>query len=213
MSLISNSSSNRLRCNIPPQLPFFLLFREKGRLALFAFIFAILAFPVFAQDPEETFANEFKVLQDSCKRIMAKLPCSLGLSESESLPEALARAENDALIKLAISTQAFVSVHLKDSSSYYQVSNKENTLIANSQTISSYYAKLTKKDSSTYYRAIVLKVLGNDKTLFEEAKKEADAEKTSAAVPQLPSKTTLKQAASKTAPILLNIGKKALGLP
>jgi hypothetical protein len=234
MSLIKNSSSNsniqRLRCNIPPQLPnpsgeptkpkipFFLLFREKGgRLALFAFIFAFLAFPAFAQqpDPEAEFKREFDSMQKECQRISMSVPCSIGISQGSELPATLAKADNDALIKLALSVQTFISFNSHKDSSYIvegKISNKENMLLSNSATVRQHYVKLSGSNGE-YYRAIVLKSLGVDKSLYEEAKASTAAAENTSAVPQLPSKTTLKQAASKTAPMLLNIGKRALGLP
>jgi hypothetical protein len=189
----------------------------------------------FAQqpDPESEFQRKLDAMQSECQRIAVAVPCAVGIAEVDKLPAATSKAERDALVKLAVSVQAFVSFHAKDSSyiegrmsrelsSTVSKINVENMLVANSQIIKQDYVKLSDKDGE-YYRAIVLRAFGGDKSLYEEAKKESEAvavadtaavSKTSAVSHfPAPAKTKLKQVASKAATILLGIAKRAIGVP
>jgi hypothetical protein len=197
----------------------------------------------FAQQASEEaeFQRKLEAMQAECQRIALAVPCAIGMAEVDKLPAAVSKAERDAIAKLAVSVEAFVSFHAKDSSyiegrasgelsSAVNEIKKENALIANSQTIKQDYVKLADKDGE-YYRAIVLKSLGIDKSLYEEAKKETEkiavidtvpktsaASKTSAALktsaaPQQQAKDKLKQIASKSVSILLGIARKAIGIP
>ena len=177
---------------------------KRVKLAVFA---AFFAFPVFAQqpDPEAEFRRKLEAMQAECQRIALAVPCAVGIAEVDKLPAAISKAERDAMAKLAVSVQTFVSFHAKDSSYVEGKINVENMLVANSQTVKQDYAKLADKDGE-YYRAIVLKSLGGDKSLYEEAKKETEAAAGTA-------KAKLKQIASKSVSILLGIAKKTIGVP
>jgi hypothetical protein len=199
-----------------------------------AFSMALALGISFAQqtDPETEFQRKLEAMQTECQRIAVAVPCAVGMAEVDKLPAAISKAERDAIVKLAASVQAFVSFHAKDSSyiegrmsrelsSTVGKINVENMLVANSQTIKQDYVKLSDKDGE-YYRAIVLKAFGGDKSLYEEAKKESETvtvdtvavSKTSAVSHfPAPAKTKLKQVASKAATILLGIAKRAIGVP
>jgi hypothetical protein len=204
------------------------------KFAVSAAIVAMAFGTSFAQqpDPEFEFQRKLDAMQAECQRIAVAVPCAVGIAEVDKLPAAISKAERDAMVKLAVSVQAFVSYHAKDSS-YVEgrVSrelstavgkiNVENVLLANSQTIKQDYAKLADNDGE-YYRAIVLKAFGGDKSLYEEAKKESEivavdtaaASKTSVVSHfPAPAKAKLKQVASKVATILLGMAKKAIGIP
>lgn len=185
-------------------------------------ILLILVLPIFAQtqDIEALFQQKVEAMQTECNRIALAVPCAVGIADVDKLPAAISKAERDAIAKLAVSVQAFVSYHANDSSYIDGRTSKElssiagkikvDMLLSNSQTIKQDYVKLVDNEGE-FYRAIVLKTLGGDKSLYEEAEKKIDTKTT--ATLQVPSKTDFKQIASKTAIFLLGIAKKAVGLP
>ena len=176
---------------------------------------------VFAQSPdsEMEFQRKSDAMQAECNRIALTVPCAVGFAEVDKLPAAISKAERDAIAKLALSVKAFVSYQASDSSYIDGRVSKElssvaskleaNISLSNTQTIKQEYVELTDNEGH-YYRVIVLKALGQDKSLYEEAEKKIDMEKTTLKVPF---KADLKQIAAKTAILLLNIAKKAVGLP
>jgi len=177
---------------------------------------------VFAQspDPEMEFQRKYKAMQEECNRIALTVPCAVGFAEVDKLNTATSKAERDAIAKLALSVKAFVSYQASDSSYIDGRVSKELSSVvskikveeslSNIQTIKQESVRLTDEKGNYYYQAIVLKALGQDKSLYEEAEKKIDMEKTTLKVP---SKADLKQIAAKTATLLLNIAKKAVGLP
>jgi len=187
-----------------------------GILALF------LALPIFAQmqEPEVVFQQKMEAMQAECDRIKLAIPCAVGMAEVDKLPAAISKAERDAIAKLAVSVQAFISYHASDSSyiegrvsrelSSTTSKIKADMLLSNSQTIRQDYVKLTDSEG-VFYRAIVLKALGGDKSFYEDAEKKINMENVPAL--QVLSKTDFKQIASKTATLLLGIAKKTIGLP
>jgi len=188
-------------------------------ISIFALFFIL---PVFAQtqDSEILFQRKVEAMQAECDRIKLAVPCAIGMADVDKLPAAISKAERDAIAKLALSVQAFISYHASDSSYIGGRNSKElssttskiktDMLLSNSQTIKQDYVKLADSEGE-FYRAIVLRALGRDKSLYEETEKKVDIETVSTL--QALSKTDLKQIASKTVTFLLGIAKKAVGLP
>ncbi|MDR2594172.1 MAG: hypothetical protein LBC87_05315 [Fibromonadaceae bacterium] len=188
---------------------------------------------VFAQspDPEMEFQRKYEAMQAECNRIALTVPCAVGIGEVDKLRVATDQAERDAIKKLALSVKAFVSYQASDSSYIDGRVSKElssvvskieaNISLSNTQTIKEEHVKLADSEGH-YYRVIILKALGQNKSLYEEAEKKINMEKNEETEKKIdmekttlkvPSKADLKQIAAKTATLLLGIAKKAVGLP
>ncbi|MDR0515792.1 MAG: hypothetical protein LBH25_01960 [Fibromonadaceae bacterium] len=164
----------------------------KIRHAALAAIFA-MPLSVYAQcfNTEEQYAQKVRDMQEQCNKIIAMVPCAMGYSDNYPFQDMVLRdADDNALVNLAISVEAFIKYHSSDSiymdkdisdrlkESVSKVNVKQRLI--NTRSLQGECASFI-KDGKTLYRGASLRVL--DPELYKQARAEiSKIEKEEAAV-------------------------------